>query len=118
MYAEGLQRGGGFVVARVSDDEAEEAAVVLDRQPVADIESRAQEWSRGSDNREGQELGQEGQTVPAVEGELQVGKREVAGGRVRIRTHVKGTPVEERVRLREEELSFERNQAGRGLPRP
>lgn len=55
-----------------------------------------------------------GETVlPVVEEELQVGKREVESGGVRVRSHVIERPVEESVRLREERVSVERRPANR-----
>ncbi|HEY0099898.1 MAG TPA: YsnF/AvaK domain-containing protein [Pyrinomonadaceae bacterium] len=46
--------------------------------------------------------------VPVVEEQLQVGKREVEGGGVRLQTQVSETPVEENVQLREEHVNVER----------
>jgi uncharacterized protein (TIGR02271 family) len=46
--------------------------------------------------------------VPVVEEQLQVGKREVDRGGVRLQTHVTETPVEENVELREEHVNVER----------
>lgn len=46
--------------------------------------------------------------VPVVEEQLQVGKREVERGGVRVETHVTETPVEESVELREEHVNVER----------
>jgi uncharacterized protein (TIGR02271 family) len=48
------------------------------------------------------------EVIPIAEEELHVGKREVGGGRVRIRSHVVERPVEEQVTLREEHVSVER----------
>lgn len=49
-----------------------------------------------------------GGTIPVIEEQLQVGKREVQRGGVRIFQHVTETPVEESVQLREERVSVER----------
>ena len=56
-----------------------------------------------------------GQTVaiPVTEEELQVGKREVEGGGVRIRTEVTERPVEAQVNLREESVKVERRPVNR-----
>lgn len=113
LYVKGVASGGGFVIARVEDEKAEEAADVLDRLPVVDIEARAEEWRR--EGGEQQLSNREGQTVQAVEEELQVGKRAVQAERVRIRSVVEETPVEERVRLHEEEVNVERSRAERTL---
>lgn len=53
-------------------------------------------------------------TIPVVEEELHVDKR-TRRGRIRIHTYVEETPVEETVRLREEEVSVERRSVDRPL---
>jgi len=56
-----------------------------------------------------------GQTVaiPVTEEQLQVGKREVQGGGVRVHTEVTERPVEEQVSLREEHVKVERRPVNR-----
>ena len=56
-----------------------------------------------------------GETVQVVEEELEVGKREVATGGVRVTSSVSEVPVEQTVTLREEEVSAERTPASRKL---
>jgi uncharacterized protein (TIGR02271 family) len=51
------------------------------------------------------------EVIPVVEEELQIGKREVQRGRVRIHSHVVERPVEEQVSLRQESVSVERRPA-------
>jgi len=63
--------------------------------------------ARGQINAGGQAV------VPVVEEELQVGKRSVEKGGVRVKTHVTETPVEEHVNLREEHVKVERRPANR-----
>lgn len=48
------------------------------------------------------------QRIPIVEERLRVGKREVLGGAVRVRSYVVERPVEEQVRLREEQVHVDR----------
>jgi uncharacterized protein (TIGR02271 family) len=48
------------------------------------------------------------EVIPIVEEELNVGKREVGHGRVRIQSRVVERPVEEQVNLREERVHVER----------
>lgn len=50
----------------------------------------------------------ESQTIPVVQEELKVGKREVQRGGVRIFSHVVETPVDQSVNLREEHVSVQR----------
>ena len=56
----------------------------------------------------------EAATIPVVEEDLRVGKREVGGGRVRVRSYVTERPVEEQVELRQERVD---GRAPAGRPR-
>jgi uncharacterized protein (TIGR02271 family) len=56
------------------------------------------------------ETGRE-ETVPLVEEELEIGKRQVERGAVRVRSYVVETPVSEDVRLRDETVTVERREA-------
>lgn len=49
-----------------------------------------------------------GQSIPVIEEQLQVGKRAVQRGGVRIYRHITETPVQESVQLREEHVTIER----------
>jgi len=51
--------------------------------------------------------------IPVVEEELNVGKREVSGGRVRVHSRVVETPVQEQVTLRDERVNVERRPVDR-----
>ncbi len=53
------------------------------------------------------------ESIPVVEEQLRVGKREVRSGRVRVRSYVVETPVQEQVRLREEHVQVERRPVDR-----
>jgi uncharacterized protein (TIGR02271 family) len=53
------------------------------------------------------------EVIPVVEERLRVGKRETAHGRVRVRSYVVETPVQEQVRLREERVQVERRPVDR-----
>ena len=57
--------------------------------------------------------GQEEITIPVVEEEIDIGKREVERGHVRIDSRVTEQPVEEAVRLREEKVTVERRPVDR-----
>jgi hypothetical protein len=51
--------------------------------------------------------------IPVAEERLNVGKREVNQGRVRVRSYVVETPVQEQVNLRQEHVSVERRPVDR-----
>lgn len=57
----------------------------------------------------------EGRSIPVVEEELRVGKREVERGGVRVRSYVTERPVEESVSLREEQVHVERRPVNQPL---
>jgi uncharacterized protein (TIGR02271 family) len=138
-YAEGVRRGGTLVTVTTDDQRANDAYAIMKRYNVVNIEDRATDW-RGSGwrgrfdadaptgtvdttsttrdrmahsdditNRSGD------QVLPVVEEELQVDKRRVEKGGVRVSTHVEETPVEEQVNLREERVTVERRPVDRPL---
>jgi uncharacterized protein (TIGR02271 family) len=53
------------------------------------------------------------EVIPVTEEQLKVGKRDVAHGRVRVRSYVVETPVQEQVNLRQEHVSIERRPVDR-----
>jgi len=53
------------------------------------------------------------ETIPVVEEEISVGKRQVEGGGVRVNTSVREVPVEQEVRLREEHVEVDRRPVNR-----
>ncbi len=54
-----------------------------------------------------------GNVIPVIEEELRVGKREVETGGVSVQTHITEKPVEERVTLREENVTVDRRPVDR-----
>jgi stress response protein YsnF len=55
------------------------------------------------------------QVLPVVDERLRIGMRDVSHGRVRVRSYVVETPVEEQVTLREERVAIEHRPADRAL---
>ena len=130
-FNEGIRRGGAILHAQVPDHQFDAAADVLERGGAVDIDEREAAWrqegwtggstaggtaglAQSDTSRQGfgttgamQAVGGE-ERIPIVEERLSVGKRETAHGRVRIRSYVVETPVEEQVTLREEHVSIER----------
>jgi uncharacterized protein (TIGR02271 family) len=77
-------------------------------QPYSDAEIRQErERYRTLEPQRGEE------TIPVVEEELQVSKRQVQGGGMRVHTYVTEHPVQEQVHLREEHLDVERRPVDR-----
>jgi len=123
-YAEGVRRGGYLLTARVEDEYADVACEILESCNAVDLEGRADEWrSQGwtgaSDatvdvdqqdnlNNRDMEADESEEVIPVVRERLQVGKREVNRGSVRVRSYVVEEPVEEDVQLREQRVEIER----------
>jgi uncharacterized protein (TIGR02271 family) len=121
-YAEGIRRGGTLVSTRVEESLVETAVGILDDEGTVNMGERETQWrGEGWSGRFGQasssQLGegsnppraqaQQG-TIPVIEEELNVGKRAVERGRVRVHSHVVERPVEEQVTLRDERVSVDR----------
>lgn len=69
----------------------------------------------GTDTTRGVGTGEEVR-IPVAEENVQVGKREVEGGGIRVRSYVVETPVEQDVRLRDERVTVERNEVAPDRP--
>ena len=128
-YSEAVRRGG-YMVSVAADDtvQAQEVAAIMEQDGAIDIDARAEQWrkegwtsyredapalSREELERERELRAEEKARIPVVEEELEVGKREVQGGRVRVASRVVERPVEERVNLREEHAEIERHPVDR-----
>lgn len=113
-----------------SNEEAVKAADILDTCGAIDIDERTTETgayttagqrsSQDTDIRD--DRGPEGftdrgditdKTIPVIEENVNIGKREVENGGVRVRARIVEKPVEEHLRLREEHIYVERNPANR-----
>ena len=116
-YEEGVRRGGYLLSGEIADHHADEAVRILDEANSVDIDGRANDWrssgwdyaapaATGAQRGYGDATGE--QSIPIVEEQLRVGKREVDRGGVRVRSYVTETPVSEQVTLREENVSVER----------
>lgn len=103
-------------ILTVQTDSAErsnEAAAILDRNGAVDVDERA--------GRNRQKFAQQGRTtegdqkISVMEENLQLGKREVEGGGVRVRSRIIEKPVEETIRLREEHVTVNRQPVDRAV---
>ncbi len=126
-YTQGVAGGGSVLAVTVPDDEADYVADWLRSHGAHDVEEdSARTLSQSSTGSQSLASSQaptsaskrsnvtEGQTaIPVVEEELQVGKRQVQRGGVRVYSHVTERPVEANVRLREEHIKVERRPVDR-----
>jgi uncharacterized protein (TIGR02271 family) len=132
-YAEGVRRGGALVLVKATEGETDRGLAIMKQLRPVDIDQRLEEWRQEGWNRfdpdaepyavadvtrererYGKRMTDEGEvTIPVVEEELTVGKREVERDRIRIHTHVEEQPVAEDVRLREERVTVARHPVDR-----
>lgn len=111
-YGEAVRRGGYVLVVDASDDaEAERASDIIERYRPVDIEQRQAQWRQSGWQPKPAQSGEA--TLPVVEEQLQVGKREVQHGGIRVLSRTVERPVEETVQLREERASVQRRPADR-----
>jgi uncharacterized protein (TIGR02271 family) len=130
-YAEAVRRGSYVVCATAESDElADRATTVMQQAGAVNIEHRAARWreqgwsgyredaaplSSGEMAQE-RELNAAARTrIPVVQEEIQVGKRAVQRGGVRVYTRLVEQPIEEQVRLREEHARIERHPVDRAV---
>jgi len=87
------------------------SAATTTRRAQGQARSTTRVEDKGARTRRGE--GQQEITIPVVEEDVSIGKREVEHGHVRIFSRVKEQPVEESVRLREEKVTVERRPVDR-----
>ena len=136
-YEEGVRRGGFLLTADVGEEHVDEVVRVLEEADTVDIDDRAQQWRSsgwdyapetgtgagvstgvsgymaGTDDRRTDVQGE--QSIPIVEEQLVVGKREVDRGGARVRSYVTEVPVHEQVRLRDERIDVQRRAVDRPI---
>ena len=122
-YSEAVRRGGAVVAVTVSDESrVDSAREALAATGAVDIEKRVSEWKQtGYEGYRSDaapytrdEIAQErARVIPVVEEELEIGKRQVDLGAVRVVSRMVETPVTESVTLREERANIERRPVDR-----
>jgi uncharacterized protein (TIGR02271 family) len=140
-YAQGVSQGGVLVAVTVPDSRADDAMDVLDQCGATEIEDGAGTTTGVSSGTTGASTGTTARTagaipatttvgggavsgrdtlagtgeqaIPVVQEELQVGKRAVQRGGVRVYSHLVSTPVEESINLREEHVRVQRTPVNR-----
>lgn len=122
-YSEHVRRGGSVVAVTVSDDSKVEAArAALAAAGAVDIDKRAEGWREegyssydptAKPYRADEVQAERGRVVPVVREELEVGKRQVDLGAVRVFSRMESRPVNETVELREERADIQRRPVDR-----
>jgi stress response protein YsnF len=102
-----------------SMEDAQRAANILDDYGALDVNEKASEYGYSPNtsiaNKQNMDLrsGNDSTSIPVVEENIQVGKREVETGGVRLKSRIVEKPVEESLRLREEKVTVERTPVDR-----
>jgi len=109
-YSQVARQGTMVTVHAQSAEEATRAAEVLDQFGAVDLDERGGRY--GSTAGSMTDTATSG-SLPVIEEELQVGKRVVETGGVRLRSRIIERPVEEHIRLREEHVHVSRNPVNR-----
>ncbi len=120
-YQEGLRRGGDLVIVTTDEHQIDTAVDIMERHGSINVQERAALWrqdgwreSATDSQTQTQTRNARGDTtIPVVEEDLRVGKRQVEHGAVRVNTHIVEEPVEETVNLHEEHVEVERRPVNR-----
>ena len=106
-------RGSIVTVHADTDQQAEQAADILDEAGAVDVNERAAEYGYSSTTPTTPVSTEGDQTIKVIEENLEVGKRTVETGGVRLRSRIVARPVEESIRLREERVTVNRTPVNR-----
>ncbi|WP_244818072.1 YsnF/AvaK domain-containing protein [Caballeronia sp. Lep1P3] len=121
-YQEAVRRGGALLSVDVTDETSvERVRDALYAAGAIDIDTRVAQWrntgytgyDRNAPAYTADQVAAERQAFPVVQESLEVGKREVQTGGVRVYSRLTETPVSESVNLREEHASIERRPVDR-----
>jgi stress response protein YsnF len=98
-----------------SDEEANRVARILDDNGAIDVNERAKQYNSGNYSRPtgSDRSTTSSESIPIIEESMDVGKREVESGKVRLRSRIINKPVEKHLRLRSEHIDIERNRVNR-----
>ncbi len=129
IYSEAVRRGSAVVIVETNDQMTERASEVLNQHNAVDVDRRAAQYRASGYNKydakaplysaeqtrtETQNYANQGEVaLPVIEEQLNVGKRVVQRGGVRVHTRITERPVEETVNLREEKVTVNRRPVDR-----
>ncbi|GGC16333.1 YsnF/AvaK domain-containing protein [Dyadobacter sediminis] len=117
-YSEAGKRGTIVTVHAASANEAEAAAAILDQYGAVDVNESAAGYSPNQTYAEALPNASSVSddttaSLPIIEEKLQVGKRQVQTGGVRLRSRIVSRPVQEGIRLRQEQVTVDRTPVDR-----
>lgn len=114
-YTTGVAAGGALLSVTVPEDRQEMVISLLEAHRAQNIEGESPEASTGAASAAEVSGGAAtaGAAIPVVQEDIQVGKRQVQRGGVRVYSHLVETPVSENVVLREEHVRINRQNVNR-----
>jgi uncharacterized protein (TIGR02271 family) len=121
-YQEAVRRGGALLSVDVANEaETDRVRDALYAVGAIDIDSRVAQWrntgytgyDRSAPAYTADQIAEERKAFPVVQESLEVGKRSVQTGGVRVYSRLTETPVSESVNLREEHANIERRPVDR-----
>ena len=127
-YAEAVRRGNAVVCVTAPPDDIDRVANIMNSAGAVDIDRQVEQYRQTGYERhdpnapaysydeavaERERFRDQGRSIPIVEEEVQVGKRPVRRGGVRVNSRIVEEPVEEAVELREEHVRVERRPVDR-----
>ena len=114
-YSHVARRSTVVTVHARSEEEARQAADLLDRYGAVDVNERAARYgyAGGTATTTTDTTARTGTAIPIIEENLVVGKRVVETGGVRLRSRIIERPVEEHLRLRQEHVHVTRTPVNR-----
>ncbi len=129
IYSEAVRRGSAVIVVDTDDKMTERAAEVLNQHNAVDVDRRAAQYRSSGHKKfdakaplydtekaqtETRNYANQGEVaLPVIEEQINVGKRAVQRGGVRVHTRMTERPVEETVNLREEKVTVDRRPVDR-----
>lgn len=120
LYAEAARRGQSAVAVTLDDAGApseSQAMQIMQRYNPIDLNRQAEQWRaegwKGYQPAMASQAGAGKQVVPVVEERIQVGKRQILTGGIRLHSYVTQKPVQADVQLREEHVTVERRPTNR-----
>ena len=112
LYAEAVRRGGFLLTVNSDDMQADRVRQVIEGSNAVDMDEREREMRTSGFVPPAPAAASGDEVIPIVEERLNVGKRQVDRGGVRVRAYTVATPVQEAVTLREEHVEVERRPVG------
>ncbi|WMJ74968.1 YsnF/AvaK domain-containing protein [Cytophagaceae bacterium ABcell3] len=113
-YSHAARTGGTLVTVHCkSTQEAETAARILDENGAVDIDEKLKKDKGYQEKTGSKRTTDKSETIPVIEEEMNVGKKKVDTGGVKLRSRIIDKPVEEKLRLRTEKINVERNPVNR-----